>query len=49
MSNKICLEYIWIDGNDTMRSKNRIINTNSTNLLKNGVYSFSYSIFSQLS
>jgi glutamine synthetase len=45
MSNKICLEYIWIDGNDTMRSKNRIINTNSTNLVKNGVYSFSYSIF----
>jgi glutamine synthetase len=23
--NKICLEYIWIDGNETLRSKNRII------------------------
>lgn len=25
MSNKICLEYLWIDGNEIMRSKNRIV------------------------
>ena len=39
MSNKICLEYIWIDGNDTMRSKNRIINTKEVSVLLYLIYS----------
>jgi glutamine synthetase len=35
MSSKICLEYVWIDGNETLRSKNRIINKQSNFYLNN--------------
>ena len=32
MATRICLEYVWIDGNETLRSKNRIMLMDSTTL-----------------